>query len=379
MPRPQGLSRPLRVVHLTPTHFADTSVVGGGERYVDNLVRALRTAGGLDQMVVTLGAVDEAGSLAGVPLRILRNDSPRPGPMDGFSAALPTIVGRCDLVHVHQMLTPFGAYGTAAARSAGVPCVGTDLGGGADPVMLRQGGIELLDGVVSISNFAQRLLGGAFTGRSEVMVGPVDTDAFSPDPGIRRDPGMVLCVGRILPHKGVDRIIAALPPELHLVVVGRVYDEAYHALLREMAAGKDVRFVNDADDAALLALYRRAAVLVQASTPRDIYGRVIEKPELMGLTTLEAMSCGLPAIVSDAGSLPELVPDGRFGRVFSTHDDLVALLAEVASGRWPDPAASAQARGHVVATHGMAAIGGRLAAFYRDLCAAPRWQARCAS
>jgi glycosyltransferase involved in cell wall biosynthesis len=367
------MTAPLRIAHLTPTFFSDASVIGGGERYVDYLVRALATAGGFIQDVVSIGTAESMRDAAHARLRVLVNDSPHGGAMAGVSASLREAIGDYDLVHIHQSLTTFGAFCTALARSAGVPAVGTDLGGGADALMLRRGGIELLDGVISISDFAHRLLGGAFTGRSEVLIGPVDTDAFAPDPAVARDPRMVLCVGRILPHKGIDRIIDALPPALSLVVVGRVYDEAYHALLLDRAQGRDVRFVHDADDAALLGFYRRAAVLVQASTARDVYGRAIEKPELMGLTTLEAMACGLPAIVSDAGSLPELVPDPRFGRVFSNQDDLVALFAELTAGRWPDPDAAHLARHHVVATHGMAAIGERLARFYRAVHAAPRW------
>jgi glycosyltransferase involved in cell wall biosynthesis len=367
------LSGILRVGHLTPTFFSDASVIGGGERYVDNLARALATQEGFAQEVVALGTAPETRAAAHATLRILPADNPAAGPMDRVSAALAAAIRGCDLVHIHQSLTTFGAYCTALARSAGVPAIGTDLGGGADGLMLQRGGLELLDGVISVSDFAHRLLGGAFTGRAEVLIGPVDTTAFTPDPAVARDPRMVLCVGRILPHKGVDRIIEALPPSLSLVVVGRVYDEAYHALLRDLAQGRDVRFVHDADDAALLGWYRRAAVLVQASTARDVYGRSIEKPELMGLTTLEAMACGLPVIVSDAGSLPELVPDPRFGRVFTARDDLAALLDQVAAGLWPGPEAAHLAPAHVERMHGMAATGRRLAAFYRAVHAAPRW------
>jgi hypothetical protein len=77
-------------------------------------------------------------------------------------------------------------------------------------------------------------------------------------------------------------------------------------------------------------------------------------------------------VVSDTGSLPELVPDPRFGRVFSGHEDLSAILQDVLAGVWPDPGAGALARAHVVATHGMEAIGRRLAAYYRAVLARPR-------
>src|SRR5262249_52319898 len=162
-----------------------------------------------------------------------------------------------------------------------------------------------LDGIVSISQYAHSLLGRFFSGRHEILIGPVDTDRFTPATGTVRNRRMVVCVSRIMPHKGIDRVIAALPPELSLTIVGRVYHEPYYALLHQMAEGKNVRFVLDADDDALLHLYRTSHLFVQASTARDIYGNSISKSELMGLTTLEAMACGLPVLVSDTGSLPE--------------------------------------------------------------------------
>ncbi len=173
-----------------------------------------------------------------------------------------------------------------------------------------------------------------------------------------------------MPHKGIDRVVAALPDGLSLTIVGRVYHEPYYALLVEMADGKDVRFMLDADDATLLDLYRTSGVFVQASTSRDIYGNVVGKSELMGLTTLEAMSCGLPALVSDTASLPELVPDARFGRVFSDDAELSVILRSVLRGEWPRPGAGSLARAHVAAVHGMEPIARRLGAFYRTLLAA---------
>jgi glycosyltransferase involved in cell wall biosynthesis len=362
-----GRDAPLRVAHLTPTYFSRGSVLGGGERYVLYLARALAAAGGFEQRVLAIGAEDAAFEQDGIPIRVLRNESTRPGPMDGFSAALWQVLPGFDLVHVHQSLTLFGAYATAIARSLGIPAVGTDLGGGENPLMLGGRGLMLLDGAISISRYAHSLLAEAVDGPHEILVGPVDTDRFHPAPMEERDRRRVLCVGRIMPHKGVDRVIAALPPELSLVVAGRVYHQPYYDLLRRMAEGKDVSFVLDADDDALLALYRSAGLFVQASTARDVYGDRVAKPELMGLSTLEAMACGLPAAVSDAGSLPELVPDARFGRVFADRETLSALLRDVAAGAWPAADAGARARAHVVERHGMETIGRRAAAFYRGV------------
>lgn len=254
----------------------------------------------------------------------------------------------------------------AIVRSLGVPAIGTDLGGGANNLLLSSQGVELLDGVVSVSRYAHGLIGRLYSGPYEVLIGPVDTDRFRPaSGGVAREGRTVLCVSRIMPHKGLDRVIAALPPGLSLVIVGRVDNEPYYQLLQQMAADKVVRFIHEADDDVLIGLYRSSDLFVRASAARDVYGYPVDKPEVISLTTLEAMACGLAAAVSDTGSLPELVPDRRLGRVFAGHHDLSAILHDVVAGVWPDPNAGRLARSHVVSRHGVAAIGRRIAGFYR--------------
>lgn len=356
----------LRIAHLTPAYFSPDSYVGGGERYVDYITQSLQTVAGFDQALFSIGPDDQLFLRNRIPVRVLRNESPQGGMTNAFSTSLWREISGFDLVHIHQCLTLFGAYSTSIVRSLRIPSVGTDLGGGEDQQMLRGRCVELLDGVVSISQYAHNLLGAYFTGPHEIMIGPVDTDRFAPtSASVSRDPREILCVSRILPHKGIDRVIAALPPSLSLTVVGRPYHQPYYDLLCKMAEGKNVRFVLEADDDVLLDIYNRSGVFVQASTARDIYGNDIAKPELMGLTTLEAMSCGLPVLVSDAGSLPELVPDARFGRVFSSHDDLVSIFERIAEGSWPEPRAAELARAHVISHHSLETIGLRLADFYK--------------
>jgi glycosyltransferase involved in cell wall biosynthesis len=372
----ESSSRTLRIAHLTPAYFSPDSYVGGGERYVDYVVQALRGIRGFEQCVFSFGAEDLLFERDGISVRVLHNESSLPEPTGAFSAGLWQELPGFDLVHVYQCLTVSGAYSTAIVRSLGIPAVGTDLGGGENPLMLRGKGIELLNGVISISQYAHSLLRRYFSGPHEVLVGPVDTDRFSAANTAMRDRRKILCVSRIMPHKGIDRVIAALPRDMSLTIVGRVYHQPYYELLRQMANGKDVRFVLDADDKTLLDLYRTSGLFAQASTARDVYGNSVAKSELMGLTTLEAMACGLPVVVSDTGSLPELVPDSRFGRVFSEEEELGAILRSVSSGAWPEANAGALARAHVVEVHGMRTIARRLAAFYRTVIAAHRMSPR---
>ena len=352
----------MRIAHLTPTFFSQDSVIGGGERYVYNLVKAINGAAQeahkeITQTVISVGNRDTVFSHENIEVRILKNISPYAGNMDGLSEHLWTSLDGFDLVHIHQSLTLFGAFSTAVAHSLSIPIVSTDLGGGSNELMLFGKGLELCDAVLSISNYAKSLISANYSGNHRTIIGPVDTAFFRPDKEIHRDAKKAICVSRILPHKGIDRIISALPESMSLLIVGRIFNQAYFELLKDMARNKQVEFIHNANDERLLGLYRRAGIFLQASTHKDYYGNVIQKPELMGLTTLEAMSCGLPAIVSNAGSLPELVPDQRFGQVFSSDDDLKHKLLGFNNGDWPERDVEKLARDHVVNNYSFSAVG----------------------
>ncbi len=158
-----------------------------------------------------------------------------------------------------------------------------------------------------------------------MIPGGVDSGFFSPaEVAVTRD--RVLYVGRLLPHKGIDRLIAALPPELPLTICGHAYDARYLSLLEGLAHGKQVEFITDTEDEFLRDLYRRSWAVVLPSVYRDCYGRIYLAPELMGLTLLEAMACGTPAICSRVGATPEFVRHGETGFVF---DGLIQLAEQL--------------------------------------------------
>ena len=87
----------------------------------------------------------------------------------------------------------------------------------------------------------------------------------------------------------------------------------------------------------------------------------------MGLTTLEALACGLPVIVSDGGSLPELVPDPTWGRVFSTDDEMQNYLNAFRHGLWPHRPSHQEARSHVLDNYSYKPVGVRLWNFYASV------------
>lgn len=122
----------------------------------------------------------------------------------------------------------------------------------------------------------------------------VDHQRFTPAIGAGREP-FLLYPARPWPHKNHARLFEAFAsirrsrPDLRLVLTGVGHDP------RALPDGVEARNVSGAE---LVDLYRRAACLVFPS----LY-------EGFGLPPVEAMACGCPVAVADAGSLPEVGGD----------------------------------------------------------------------
>jgi glycosyltransferase involved in cell wall biosynthesis len=171
--------------------------------------------------------------------------------------------------------------------------------------------------------------------RTRIVYGGADPERFTPGPPSRRRG--VLFVGRLTPHKGLDRLITALPAGARLTVAGTVGhdrkppESGYPALLRRLADGRQVKFTGLVADAELPALFRGAAVFALPSVEYTCYGRHVWISELLGLSVLEAMASGLPVVASRLGGVPEIVADGETGFLVSPGDidelrDRLALL-----------------------------------------------------
>jgi glycosyltransferase involved in cell wall biosynthesis len=116
-----------------------------------------------------------------------------------------------------------------------------------------------------------------------------------------------LFVGTFEPRKNLPGLMVAfsqlrarLPNAPDLVLAGRrgwLFDEIFRKA-DDLRLGKSVRWVENVPDADLPAVYNGAAALVLPS----FY-------EGFGFPPLEAMACGIPTIVSNRASLPEVVGD----------------------------------------------------------------------
>lgn len=146
--------------------------------------------------------------------------------------------------------------------------------------------------------------------------------------GSRERPYFV-CVGNIKPYKNIGRLVEAflkvaqhIPHEL--VIIGQseglITGESPQFFERLRTAGDRIRMMGFVSDDELRSLVGHAQALVMPS----LY-------EGFGLPPLEAMAAGVPAVVSCAGSLPEVCGDAALYFDPLSVEEMAKCLLEIAS------------------------------------------------
>lgn len=309
-----------RVLHVVPRLLDEEGrLAGGGERYPLELARHMGAR--VHTRLISFGPRSFADHIEGVPLRIFGGDWAARGRANNpFSPRAAEEVLQADAVHCHQREVMISKWAALTARLAGRRIAVTDHGGGAWDWTSRLPASRLFEDHLHVSRFSLRIAGHEGLPRARVILAGVDAAKFSPGRGAAPGPRRVVYVGRLLPHKGVDDLIAALPDGLGLDVIGPVVDERYMRDLRELASGRDVQFRHGLDDRALVDAYRGALCVVLPSKYRDRYGGETAVPELLGQTLLEGMACGRPVVCTEVGGMPEVVVDGSTGFVVPPGD-----------------------------------------------------------
>jgi L-malate glycosyltransferase len=223
-----------------------------------------------------------------------------------------------DLLHVHYAI-PHSAAASLARdilrSKRRLPFVttlhGTDItlvGADRSYFPITKYSIEQSDGITTISEYMRRRTMEVFQvpNKIEVITNFVNTSIYKPDPGARSARKQLIHMSNFRPVKRVldcVRILEIVRREVDadLVMVG---DGPMRGPAEELAielnVADNVIFLGKQDH--VERLLSKAHVLL---LPSEL--------ESFGLAALEAMSCGLPPVVTNCGGLPELVTQGVTG------------------------------------------------------------------
>ncbi|PID54683.1 MAG: alpha-(1-2)-phosphatidylinositol mannosyltransferase, partial [Micrococcales bacterium] len=207
---------------------------------------------------------------------------------------------------------------------------------GAKAAMRRVG--EVNDVVTFLTEYTRRRIARAFTpaaaARMQRLTSGVDASQFRPGVGreeIRRRYGLgdrpvVVCVSRLVPRKGQDMLIRALPMvrrrigDVALLLVGEGPDDGR---LRDLAERTGVRrqvfFAGRAPWGELSMHLAAGDVFAMPARTRH-HGFDVEG---LGICYLEAAAVELPVVAGDSGGAGEAVLDGRTGFVVDGGDPAV--------------------------------------------------------
>ena len=307
------------MLHISPALFtSDGGIVGGGERYALELARYM--ARETPTTLVAFGDRDRSLTIDGLPVRVIGSPWYVRGQRNNpIAAALLGELRKADVVHCHQRHVLASSLAALACRLSGRRVFVTDHGGGGWDISAYISTDRWYHNHLHVSEYSRMLSGHADRPFAQVIFGGVDIDKFSPAPSLTPRTA-ILFVGRILPHKGINYLIEAMPCDRELIVAGPVCDERFLADLHRLAAGKRVRFRHDCDDAALVDYYRAARCVVLPSVYHSMYGETTTQAEFLGQTLLEGMACGAPVICTAVGGMPEVVEDRVTGFVVPPND-----------------------------------------------------------
>ena len=313
-PDPSGRSGPLRIGLIAPPWVpVPPTAYGVTELVVDTIARGLADAG---HDVVLVATADST-----CPVRRISVFDTAPRPMNTTAeelrhvqGAYDALAGEVDVIHDHTLVGPVWAL----AAGVTTPIVSTAHG----PIKDLTRGIYAMTGrsvrLTAIS-YRQQELAGDLPFHDVIHHG-LDPARFDPGPG---DGGYLMFVGRMSYEKGVrDAVLIARGAGLPIVVASKMREDVeleYFEKQVRPIADSSVMFLGELAPDERDAYLRRAIALVNP----------IDWEEPFGLTMIEALALGTPAIVTRRGAAPEIITDGVTGFVVDDVEQGVAAVARI--------------------------------------------------
>jgi glycosyltransferase involved in cell wall biosynthesis len=143
------------------------------------------------------------------------------------------------------------------------------------------------------------------------------------------DASAIATVGALIPRKGQALVIEALPalPGVHYWLAGAGEEEGrYRALAKRLGVADRVHLMGPVANADLPRLYRAADVVVTPSISEGLANAWVE-----------ALACGTPIVISDAGGAGELVTSPVAGRIVERTPGAIAAAVQSILAAPPSP------------------------------------------
>lgn len=325
-------NKDVNILNFTPKFFSTQSVVGGGEKHVDYITKAIKLSKNYNILSDVIALSDRTESCIGKYGKFIKTDvlGDHHYQTERFGE-LYELIDAYDIIIVHQCFSMPSLIFASLSKLKGKYVIGLDQGGGECLFVRNNPKISLTyDLLIPYSKYGELTL-LEYGPKTKLIKGPVDNLFFRPFRNKKNsDANYILSVGRILPHKGYENIINAMPVNCRLVIVGQPYNLQYYNYLVSLAIEKkvDLEIVCDASDFEIRKLMNNCLAYVHSSVHIDIYGTIYQKPELLGLAPLEALSCGKLVFVSNSGSLDEL-SDVTGCTVYNTVTELKGMLNNI--------------------------------------------------
>lgn len=323
----------MKIVQVSPYFHPH---VGGVESHVLDLSREFTSRGHEVSVITTnLGKMPDREMMMGIevirlkPLSIILQTPVVPRIQKYMSRA------EGDVVHSHSPPPLSSYYAAKGCESSKTPFVITYH---ADVEIPSRGGkviaelyrrtfdtytVRSADKIIVTSGSYHATSRTVWKYHPEIIPNAVDAERFSPKVdgskirerhGVGSDEHLVLFVGRIVWHKGIEYLMEASKyvPSARFFFVGSGENlEKYKARAEALGVQDRVIFTGRLSWKDLPKYYAACDVFVLPS---------ISRLEAFGIVTLEAMSTGKAVVVADIPGVREVIEDGKEGLVFDVMD-----------------------------------------------------------
>lgn len=206
------------------------------------------------------------------------------------------------------------------ARGADIHHWGTQRG---TRKMVRQAGDDAA-GLLAVSGAMRRSMAkmGMDAEKIRVHYTGVDLDTFevtdraAAKAALDFSGPVVLCVGALIPRKGQDLLVRALPllPDVTLLLAGQgQYRRTIESLAQELGVDRRIGFLGSVPHHKLPRIFAAADVMALPSASEGLANAWVE-----------ALACGTPIVISDVGGARELLDRPEAGQIVAREPEAIA-------------------------------------------------------